>query len=110
MIINWEIIKYKEEKGLFGLVDKLLDKKNEFTSIDISSYDQSYTEKPIENADSDSSLIIPRGLAFIIMNNNHNQYTEYIRNKKSILDVLANIGAFFLHFFLFLLLYLVSIL
>ena len=29
------------------------------------------------------------------MINNHNQYTEYIRSKKSILDVLANIGALF---------------
>ena len=29
------------------------------------------------------------------MINNHNHYTEYIRSKKSILDVLANIGALF---------------
>ena len=90
--IYWEVIKYKEEKGLAGLIDKLLDKKNEFTSIDIGSYEQSYTERPIEEAD---SLLIIRGLAFIRMINNHNHYTEYIRSKKSILDVLANIGALF---------------
>ena len=29
------------------------------------------------------------------MNNNHKQYTEYKKNKKSILDVLADIGALF---------------
>ena len=91
--IYWEVIKYKEEKGLAGLIDKLLDKKNEFTSIDIGSYEQSYTERPIE--DPESSLLIIRGLAFIRMINNHNHYTEYIRSKKSILDVLANIGALF---------------
>jgi len=93
--IYWEVIKYKEEKGLAGLIDKLLDKKNEFTSIDIGSYEQSYTERPIEEADPESSLLIIRGLAFIRMINNHNHYAEYIRSKKSILDVLANIGALF---------------
>ena len=56
--IYWEVIKYKEEKGLAGLIDKLLDKKNEFTSIDIGSYEQSYTERPIEEADPESGLLI----------------------------------------------------
>ena len=36
-----------------------------------------------------------KGFAFIFMKNEHNQYIEYIRNKKSILDVLADIGALF---------------
>jgi hypothetical protein len=74
--INWEVIKYKEERGLFGLFDNFLNKKNEFTSIDIGSYEQSYTERPIEEADPESSLLIIRGLAFIRMINN-----QHINNK-----------------------------
>ena len=73
--IKWEIIKYKEEKGLFGLFDNLLNKKNEFTSIDIGSIEQMSTEKAIEDT------LGMRILAFIEMKNTHNQYTEYIRKK-----------------------------
>ena len=93
--INWEIIKYKEESGLFGLFDNLIGKKNEFTSIDIASYEQTNTERVIEYDDNKFSLFAMRLLVFIKMSNKHNQYTEYVRTKKSILDVFANIGALF---------------
>ena len=95
LTINWEVIKYKEERGLFSLFDNLLNKKTEFTSIDIGSYEQTNTERTIEYADSSIDILQMRVLAWIQMNNKHNQYSEYIRNKKSILDVLANIGALF---------------
>ena len=97
--VNWNIIKYKEERGLFSLFDNLLNKKTEFTSIDIGSYEQTNTERTIEYADSSIDILQMRVLAWIQMNNKHNQYSEYIRNKKSILDVLANIGALFSTFF-----------
>ena len=35
--INFEILKYKEEKGLLGLFDNWMNKKNEYTCIDIES-------------------------------------------------------------------------
>ena len=35
--INFEILKYKEEKGLLGLFDNWMNEKNEYTCVDIES-------------------------------------------------------------------------
>ena len=43
--INWNVIKYKEERGIFSLFDNLLNVQNEFTSIDIDNVEQIKTEK-----------------------------------------------------------------
>ena len=93
--INWGIIKYKEERGLLGLFDNLFNKKNVYTSIDIDSIEPTSTERGIELADPEIPFIKFKILCIINMNNDHNQYIEYVRLKKSLLDVFANIGALF---------------
>ena len=94
--VNWEVIKYKEERGIFGLFDKLTDKKYEFSGIDISYIEHFYTEKNIELDRSPLKYIV---LAVINMRNIHDQNIEYKRIKRSLLDVLANIGALYSTFF-----------
>ena len=93
--VNWNIIKYKEERGMLGLFDNLLDKKYEFTGIDIGIVEQAIIEKTIEIENPEFPFFKIRILAFINMYNNHKEYIEYKRSKKSILDVLADIGASF---------------
>ena len=93
--VNWNIIKYKEERGMLGLFDNLLDKKYEFTGIDIDIVEQTIIEKTIEVEIPEFPFFKIRILAFINMYNNHDEYIEYKRCKKSILDVLADIGASF---------------
>ena len=93
--INWCIIKYREESGLLGLFDNLSNKKNNFTSIDIDSIEKVNAESVLEFKYEDFPFLKLKILSIINMNNNHNQYIEYIRLKKSLLDVFANIGAIF---------------
>ena len=93
--INFELIKYKEEKGLLGIFDNWLNKKNEYSCITIESIDEANTEKAID---------LGLGLEFKILsiihfNTQGNQIVEYIRTKKSALDVFANIGSLFSTFF-----------
>ena len=93
--INWGVIKYKEERGLLGLFDNYINKKNIFTSIDIDSIEQYNTDKVMEFGDPEVTFMTFKMLSLINMYNNHNQYIEYTRIKKSLLDVFANIGALF---------------
>ena len=93
--INWGIIKYKEERGLLGFFDNLFNEKKIFNCLDISSIEQINTEGPIELGNKDDSLYKFKILTIISMKIDNNQYIEYIRTKKSFLDVLANIGALF---------------
>ena len=93
--INWGTIKYKEERGLLGLFDKFSGKKNEFMSIDIDNVEQTATEGTVEITSEDFPEFKFKILAIIQMKNDHNQYIEYIRIKKSLLDVLANIGSLY---------------
>ena len=96
-LLRWEVIKYVEERGILGLFDKIIDKKSEFTSGFISS-SESYTfDHPIEIKNNLGKKY--KFLCFIKIINEHYQYTEYKRVKKSFLDVLANIGALFSTFF-----------
>ena len=93
--VNWNIIKYKEERGLFALFDNLFDKKYEFTAIDIYSIEKVTMSKTLELGLPEIPTVKFKFLGVIKMLNKHNQYIEYIRNKKSFLDVLADIGALF---------------
>ena len=93
--INWGIIKYKEERGLLGLFDNLFNKKSKFTSIDIDSIEQTNTEGAIVFEERNYPNMKYKVLSIIRMKNDHNQYIEYTRLKKSFLDVLADIGALF---------------
>ena len=49
----------------------------------------------MEFGDPEISFMTFKMLSLINMYNNHNQYIEYTRIKKSLLDVFANIGALF---------------
>ena len=96
--LNWEIIKYKEEKGISRLFDQLFEKKNEYIGGYISPAEVSYINHPI------TSQIKIQGkyskiLGEFLMTNTQRQYTEYKRRKISILDVLAKIGALFTTFY-----------
>ena len=93
--IDWGVIKYKEERGLLGLFDNLFNKKSKFTSIDIDSIEQTNTEGAIVFEERNYPNMKYKVLSIIRMKNDHNQYIEYTRLKKSFLDVLANIGALF---------------
>ena len=93
--LNWEVIKYKEEKGIPRLFDKLMGRKNEYISGYISYGDFTYIDHPIFSSYFSDSKII----AELIMTKGQRDYTEYKRRKISILDVLANIGALFSTFF-----------
>ena len=94
--IDWEIIKYKEEKGLLGLFDDWINKKNEYVAFDISSISKITTEKIIKlNLLETVDL---RLLSTINFGERNIQYVEYKRTKKSLLDVLANVGSLFSSF------------
>ena len=94
--IDWEIIKYKEEKGLLGLFDDWINKKNEYVAFDISSINKITTEKIIKlNLLETVDL---RLLSTINFGERNIQYVEYKRTKKSLLDVLANVGSLFSSF------------
>ena len=90
--INWGYIKYKEERGLLGLFDNFSKDKKEYFSIDIDSINQINSEKTLEI---DDGLLCTKYIAMIFMKSDNNQYIQYIRLKKSILDIFANIGALF---------------
>ena len=90
--INWGYIKYKEERGLLGLFDNFSKNKKEYSCIDIDSIDQIEAEKSIE---SKVDFLSVKFISFIRMDTDNNQYIQYIRIKKSILDIFANIGALF---------------
>ena len=96
--INWNVIKYKEERGIFGLFDNLLNIQNEFTSIDIDNVEQIKTERLLIMEEPNIPFKM-RVFAMIEMQNQHNQYIEYVRTEKLVLDVLADIGSLFSTFF-----------
>ena len=93
---QWEVIKYVEERGIAGLFDKMFGRKSEFISGFISSTESYTLIHPFEYGEFGRKL---KFLCFILVENNHFQYTEYKRARKSFLDVLANIGALFSTFF-----------
>jgi len=96
--INWNVIKYKEERGIFGLFDNLLNVQNEFTSIDIDNVEQIKTEKLLIMEEPEIPLKM-RVFAMVNMTNSHNQYIEYVRTEKLVLEVLADIGSLFSTFY-----------
>jgi hypothetical protein len=97
--LSWEIIKYKEEKGISRLFDKLIGKNNEYTSGYISSFESiDITHTIIDRKKiSDINLKI---IAEFLMSSEKN-YTEYKRRKISLLDVISKIGALFMTFYSF---------
>ena len=91
--VDWEIIKYKEEKGLLDLFHNWFNKKTEYIAFDIVSIDKLTTENII-NLDF-LEIYGLKLLSIIYFNDKNTQYLEYKRTKKSPLDVIANIGSLF---------------
>ena len=100
--INVEVIKYKEEKSILSLFGNWMDTKKEFGCIDIESIDKREA-KEIANIDigDPGSKFIYKVLGIIGFNNDSHEIDEYIRIKRSILDVLASIGSLFSTFLTF---------
>ena len=94
--IDFEILKYKEEKGLLGLFEKWMNKKNEYNWISIGSVakTEAQTFLDIDEGEEGYKAII-KVLSVIKLNNNKHQIEEYVRKRRSPLDVLANIGSLF---------------
>ena len=93
-LLSWDIIKYKEEKGIFRLFDRLIGKKNEYTSGYISSVESIDITNPlIGRADIfDTNIKLIAEFAM----NSENNYIEYKRRKISLLDAISKIGALFM--------------
>jgi hypothetical protein len=92
-IIDWEVLKYIENRGVYGLFDGILKRKSEYTSGYIASdYSIISRDKPLE-------IFGMKILSIVQMKNTFGQYTEYRRKKNDILDLIANIGSLFSSFF-----------
>jgi hypothetical protein len=92
-VYEWNVIKYKEKKGISRIFDNILGLKTEYFAGDINDY--------AKFEDSQSILTDGKGnyyrlIAFFQMINNHWVYDEYRRRKISPLDVLSKISALFL--------------
>ena len=97
--INFELIRYKEELGLLGLFERWLNLKKEYSCIDILSIDKETAERTIDINLDEHFEGQYKILSIIKLNKHYEQIVEYIRLKKSPLDVLANIGSLFYTFF-----------
>ena len=93
--IDWEVISYKEERGILGLFDNYFNDNKEYSAIDIGSIETINTEEVLVSNAFEEEGIRLRILSVIQMKNEHKQYIEYKRTKKSILEILANIGSLF---------------
>ena len=94
--INFEIIKYKEEKGLLGLFDNWMNNSNEYSCIDIESVEKTESKNYLSLEFGEGGLkFVIKILGTIEFNSDKYVVEEYIRNKKSLLDILANIGSLF---------------
>ena len=91
-IIDWEILKYIENRGIYGLFDGILKRKSEYISGYIASDISISRDKPFDI----SGFKI---LSIVQMKNMFEQYTEYVRKKNDILELIANIGSLFSTFF-----------
>ena len=94
--INFDFLKYKEEKGLLGLFDNWMNKKNEYNCISIGSVKKNNAQTILDMDEGEEGYKeIIKILSVIIFDNDNYQIEEYVRKKRSPLDVLANIGSLF---------------
>ena len=91
-IINWEVIKYIENMGIYGIFDRMFKSKSEYISGYMGSDYTSSKDKPLD-------LFGMKFLSIVQIKNSFKQYTEYRRKKNSILDLIADIGSLFSTFF-----------
>ena len=94
--LYWENIKYKEEKGISRLWDKMIGKNNSYIGGYIKSSESyiadNYGYYLNKTNEYDKTYIL---IGLIFFNNEHEQYIEYRRKKIELLDVLSVIGALF---------------
>ena len=95
LILNWEVIKYKDEKSL---IDSLTKNKKEYTFGHIKP-DYQIETRPYETntirSDYNERIGYYVNVFDLSIKNEHYEYLFYKRKKIEILDVLANIGALF---------------
>ena len=98
--INFEILKYKEEKGLLGLFDNWMNKKNEYICVEIESVSKTDSQTLLDiEEEREGGKFIMKILCVIRFDNDKHQIEEYVRKRRSPLNVLANIGSLFSTFF-----------
>jgi len=85
--LNWETIKYEEERGVPKLLNPFKTEKDEYISGYISSSHSTLIQQ-------EKSLGI-KYLAYLTLDNDYTTYSQYRRKKMGFLDVLSNIGALF---------------
>jgi hypothetical protein len=91
-VISWQILKYIENRGVYGLFDGILKRRNEYTSGYIASDYAISKDKPME-------MFGMKLLSIVLIENKFEKYAEYRRKKNDILDLIANIGSLFSTFF-----------
>lgn len=87
-ISSWEVVKYIDNKGTVGFFDKILNKNNEYISGKIKTIYSINNDAPL-NMNNQNVVL------FVALFNNYDQYIEYQRQEKDILNVIANIGSLF---------------
>ena len=92
-LLNWEIVRYEESKGMLGIFDKWSEEEAGYTGGYISLKGNTFLTHPIIRTNIIQGKRV-KLLAEFLLTNVLN--TEYRRKKISFLDVLANIGALFM--------------
>ena len=92
-LLNWEIVRYEESKGMLGIFDKWSEEEAGYTGGYISLKGNTFLTHPIIRTNIIQGKRV-KLLAEFLLTNVLN--TEYRRKKISFLDVLANIGALFI--------------
>ena len=94
--LNWDIIKYKKDKGISLLIEKLQNKKDEYIGGSLEYYDSYSLTKTI-------NMFLPnqryRLLTSLEFNDLGDKIVIYKRSKKQIFDLIASIGALCSTFF-----------
>lgn len=91
VFLDWEVVKYKEEKGIAKLFNLFQIQDDEYTSGFISSSKEVLMK---EESSAGQDIILN-----IKMFNYHNKYTEYKRKKIGILDLVSKLGALYSTFY-----------
>ena len=91
-VYEWNVIKYKEKKGISRIFDNILGLKTEYLAGDINDFGKFESSEFIVNDEEGNYFRI---LALFRMINNHWMHDEYRRRKITLLDVLSKIGALF---------------
>ena len=91
-VYEWNVIKYKEKKGISRIFDNILGLKSEYYAGDVKDFAKFEDEEWIIDG---GELGYFRLLALFRMINTHHNYDEYRRRKISLLDVLSKVSALF---------------